>query len=244
MALTFLQIANNICDRRDVPQAGTLVGSDINRKYRRLREHINLAYNQIMLDLGLKNESKETTTTLTTVAGTQSYAIPSGLLSVSQLRIGNDPPLEHKDWVSFERYTSDTFLITTTGYPAVYSIYERKIHLYPVPDTAFTINVRGFETHTDLAADDDEPDLPTDFHRAIQELAMYYEMAYENNPQAGMLSNDSAGRLQAQGGQAAVAVQMLNAAKARMRSHDGGNPRIISEKEASRQHALRRVIRG
>ena len=245
--MNFLEIANYISDQQDGDRLSTVYNADLgtlDQSVRRVRDNINRAYTLIKLALGTRNENAETSFTLTTTAGVEYVAIPAGVLTVLQLQYDNDPPMRLIPWTEYERYKADTLVITDEGSPDVASIYQRRVYFYPAPDGVYTINGRGLETLTRLSADADEPDLPAEFHQAIADLALHFEMAYEGNPAAGILLTQENGSLQAQGGQAAVAVTLFNAAKRNFRSHGTEPPRMIGTQEMSKMNHLRRVIRG
>lgn len=246
--MNFLQIAQYLADQLDGDYPSTIFNADLgqlSQTVRRYRENINTAYNMVLLSLNRTNENRETITTFATVDGTESYNIPASLLVVDQLKIGTDPPLNLLPWPEYERFKSDTYLIvTTSGYPSIASFYQRKIWLYPTPDAAVTVTVRGQELMTELDADADEPDLPADFHRAIAELALYYEMDYEGNPRAGQLNVQENGSMQASGGQAARALAMLKLARNNSRNHAITAPRLVSPREKRYYNRSRQIIRA
>lgn len=242
---TFLQIANRMADRLDDSQFTTIYNADtstLNAVQRRYREHINLAYTMVKLHLGRTDEYKESTTTISLVSGTESYSIPSTLLNIDHVQIGTDPPLTIIAADEYETYKRQFLTVTDTGYPTVCTIYERKVWFYPTPDEAFTANVRGQELITDLDLDTDEPDLPSDVHRAIQEIAIAIEMQYQGDPAAGSLAVAENGGLMGQGGQAAIAVNLLNLSRRNINKHKRDNPRMRNRYESRNKEGLRRVI--
>lgn len=243
--MNFLLIAQNMADRLDETRPTTIYNADLSQlsqTIRRYREHINLAYSMVKLALNRKDEYRQTTTTLALVGGTESYDIPAGILNMDQVQIATDPPLDIIRWVDYEVYKREFLVITDTGFPQVCSIYQRKLWFYPIPDSALTANLRGIETMTNLDADADIPDLPLDYHRAIQEIAICLEMLYEGNPNAGTLAVAENGTLQGQGGQAAIAINMFNLIKRNSGDHMQEAPRIRSWYEVQQRNALRRVI--
>lgn len=243
--MNFLQIGQNVADRFDRSRPSTIYNADLSllsQPIRRYREHINLAYNMVLLALGRANEYRQTSTTLALVAGTESYNIPAGVLNLDQVQIGTDPPMDIIPWPEYEIYKRQFLTVTDTGYPSVCSIYQRKLWFYPTPDSALTANLRAQETMTSLDADADTPDLPADFHRVIQELAIYLEMHYKGDRNAGMLLVAENGTLQAQGGQAAIAVNLFNLVRRNSGDHQQVAPRMMSRHEAQNKNALRRVI--
>lgn len=242
---TFLEIAQNLADRLDASRPSTIYNADIgalSQTVRRWREHINLAYNMVKLALNRADEYRETTTTLSLVDGTESYNIPSGILNIDQVQIGTDPPLDIVPWPEFEIYKRQFLTVTDSGYPTVCAIYQRKLWFYPIPDSALPANIRGQENMTNLNLDADTPDLPADFHRVIQEIAICFEMLYEGNPGAGSLSVAENGTLVGQGGQASIAVNMFNLVRRNSGNHQQQAPRMMSRFEAQNKNALRRVI--
>lgn len=243
--MNFLQIAQNMADRLDGTRPSTIYNADLSmlsQTIRRYREHINLAYQMVKLALNRTDEYRQTSTTLALVAGTESYAIPAGILNIDQVQIASDPPMDVVRWTDYENYKREFLLVTDTGYPQFCSIYQRQLWFYPIPDSALTANLRGIEVMTNLDADADVPDLPLDFHRSIQEIAIYLEMQYMGNPAAGQLAVTEGGTLQGQGGQAALAINMFNLVKRNSGDHLQEAPRIRSRFEVQERNALRRVI--
>jgi hypothetical protein len=242
---TFLQIAQNMADRLDRERPTTIYNADLSllsQTIRRYREHINTAYNMVLLALNRVNENRQTSTTLSLISGTESYSIPAGILNIDQVQIGTDPPMDIIPWVDYETYKRQFLMVTDTGYPQVCSIYQRKLWFYPTPDQNLTANLRGQEGLTALDADADEPDLAADYHRVIQELAIYLEMVYKGSENAGLLVVSSGGQLTAQGGQAATAVNLLNLVRNNSGDHFAEQPRMRSRYETQNKNALRRVI--
>jgi hypothetical protein len=227
--MNFLTICQNVADQLDGGTIATVEGT-LTRKVRRLKENVNRAYNTVWLALAKSNESREYNTTFTTTANTEAYDIPASLLSVDQLKIGSDLPLRIVPWPEYERYKADTFAVTLTGDPIVASIYNRDIYLWPVPDASTTVNVRGQRGFTEMDEDADEPMLEDDFHRVIQELALYFEMDYEGNPRATS--------------QYAIADNMLKLVRNNQRAHYEEAPRRIGPQELRRMNIERRMIRG
>lgn len=238
--MEFLSLCQNVADQLDGDTLVTVEGS-VSQSVRRLRENVNRAYNTIWLALGKQNESRESTTTFSTVANTEAYNIPATILSVDQLKVGTDQPIKLVPWTEYERYKSDVWSETYLGYPEIASFYGRQIYLYPVPSAVHVVSVRGQQAYADMAEDDDEPDLHADFHRVIQELALYFEMDYEGNPRAGALIVSESGGLSAQGGQAAVAVNMFKMVRQNQRAHFEQAPRRIGPHEMKRISANRRI---
>lgn len=216
--MNFLDLVKLLADELDYPQPSTLQGS-VSASVRRMKQHINRAYNYVWLQLEPSNEDSELQTSFTTVAGTESYVIPATLNMVEMLQVGNDDPVTILPWLEYQRYKSDIYFVAETGYPSCASYYARKIWIYPTPDSAYTVTVRGKKVLTELSADDDEPELRADFQRIIFEWALYFQMVYENNPMTQV--------------QLTNAQQALQIAKNNSRNHIGDLPRRIHEDEAN-----------
>ncbi len=241
---TFLQIAQNMSDRLDRDRPSTIYNADLanlSQTIRRYREHINTAYNMVKLALNRGDENRQTSTTLALVSGTESYAIPAAILNIDQVQVGTDPPMDIIPWPDYETYKRQFLLVTDTGYPTVCAIYQRKLWFYPTPDQNLTANLRGQEALTALDADADQPDLAADYHRVIQELAIYLEMVYKGSDNAGILAVSGSG-MTAQGGQAATAVNLFNLVRNNSGDHFQQAPRMMSRYESQNKNALRRVI--
>jgi hypothetical protein len=118
------------------------------------------------------------------------------------------------------------------------------VHLFPTPDAAATVTVKGNETFTPLALDADTFDLPIEAQYAIKDMAIYYLMEYDNDPRTGQLMVTSGGALQATGGQAAKALLSMNKAKGAMGDHYSTPPKRVSVYEQSVRSQLRNIIRS
>jgi hypothetical protein len=211
MALTFLQLAQLMADELDYAQPTTLQGT-LSTQVRRMKNHLNRAYNYVWLQLNPMNEEAESITTATTTGGVEYVDIPASLNSVSEVRYGNEPPMRILPWPEFQEKRSDYLVITQTGAPIAASIYQRRIYLYPAPDGAYELNIRGLASLTELSGDSDTPALRPDFHRVILEWALYLQMVYENNPMAQV--------------QLGIASQAFQMARNNSRAHNEVPPQI------------------
>ena len=241
---TFLQFGQGIADRLDDSRPTTLYNADLSvlsQTIRRYRTHINLAYNFVWNAMNKDNEYREASGTISLVAGTESYNFPSGFLNIDQIQMGSDPPMEILPWSEYEQMKRNYGLIVDSGNPSRCSIWNRKIWFYPTPDATGTVNVRGQQSFTEMNLNADEPDLAADFHPVILELAIYLEMKYEANPAAGELVTKESGGLVGSGGQAALAVALLNNAKRNSKDHATRPARMISHREADSMQSIRRL---
>ena len=82
----------------------------------------------------------ETNTTFSTVAGTQTYALPTDFKAMERVRL-TYPTNSFQDltYRPFEYLGQITSISTLTGPPQDYSIYAQQIWVYPIPDTVYTI---------------------------------------------------------------------------------------------------------
>jgi hypothetical protein len=229
--MDFLEIANELADELDLDQITTLEGTGVSDEVRRIRKHINHAYNYVWLKLNPKNEYAETETSFTTTANQAYVSIPVGILGVDMVWFGNDPPLKLIPPKEFKYNTSQVITVTDTGYPTSASIYQRRIYFYPVPDSAYAGSLRGKGGFTDLTLDEDEPLLDSSLHRVIVQWALYFQMKYENNP-----------ALQEQ---SSVAQDALTTARNQMRIHGAEEaPCVMHERDIDRIEFQNRVVQS
>lgn len=80
--------------------------------------------------------------------------------------------------------------LTTTGQPTSWYIFENTINLYPIPTSADTITLRYYKKPTELSADADVPEIPSEFNELLVVGAAYRVMQVKDNyDQAGVLQN-------------------------------------------------------
>lgn len=80
--------------------------------------------------------------------------------------------------------------LTTTGQPTSWYIFENTINLYPIPTSADTITVRYYKKPTELSADADVPEIPSEFVELLVVGAGYRVLQVKDNyDQAGILQN-------------------------------------------------------
>jgi len=87
----------------------------------------------------LDTRSQEASTTISTVAGTESYALPTDLREIRVVKINNNPNRV------LDFATPDSFFKTHSsegqGTPVSYTIIGTNIHVRPIPDSVVTIEV-------------------------------------------------------------------------------------------------------
>ena len=87
----------------------------------------------------LDTRSQESTTTISTVAGTESYALPTDLREIRTVKINKTPVVILGFSTPNSLYTSHAS--NTNGSPLNYSIIGGNIHLRTIPDSVMTIEL-------------------------------------------------------------------------------------------------------
>lgn len=122
-----------------------------------LLDYINRGYRLILARLvQLKSDLAKTSTTITLVAGTENYAIPTGLQAIEFLYVeGEDSPLPQVDMSYIENYT--TKVSATADTPECYALFNGYIYVRPIPAAAGTITIYYYGQPTDLDSTDTTP---------------------------------------------------------------------------------------
>lgn len=101
-------------------------------------DFITLAEARIARDLRLR--SQVTSTTITTVAGTQGASLPTGWLEFENVTVVGNPNGQ-LTYVNIQHLDTKFPENSYTGQPVVYSIEGQQILFGPTPDAAYSINV-------------------------------------------------------------------------------------------------------
>ena len=99
---------------------------------------------------------KETTLSVSTVAGVRSYNVPTPFEALRQISILNPDTglydiLDRKTTFDYENQRAEVTDTDKRGYPVAYLRESNKIRLSPVPDIVYTLVVRYWITLDDLA---------------------------------------------------------------------------------------------
>ena len=123
-----------------------------------LIDYINRGYRLVLTRLvQLKSDLVKTSTTVTLVAGTENYTIPTGLQAIEFLQIeGQSQPLNQVDMSYIEMYNSK-FSPVTDGVPRCFALFNGYIYLRPTPTAAGTLNVYYYAQPTDLTSSTTTP---------------------------------------------------------------------------------------
>lgn len=77
--------------------------------------------------------------------------------------------------------------LTQTGYPTTFTIDDQeRLLLWPIPDAVYTVRGLYRKSPQTLAADAEEPEMPSRFHDAIKWRALIYAGIYDESPQIGL----------------------------------------------------------
>lgn len=111
-------------------------------------DFIVLAEARIARDLRIR--SQVTSATLTTVAGQQWVALPTGWLEFENVTVSGNPDRQ-LNYVNIQHLDTKYPGNSTTGLPAVYSIEGQQILFGPTPDTAYSVPVLYYKRYDPLA---------------------------------------------------------------------------------------------
>ena len=123
----------------------------------------------------------------TTVADTQAYAIP--LTSVGAtwrditMIIGPWEPLQRMS----HRAAEDVYFVPTgvtafSGYPEAFSIWNDQIYIWPAPNDAYTMTVRGYRNLKNwYVGGDSVPDVPDQFEPALRDWMLSEAMLHSQD---------------------------------------------------------------
>lgn len=119
---------------------------------------INTAYIQVQQDTLGMLPNQETTTTISVVAGTASYNLPSDFLKLYKARY---------EWKALELIRYEEIDNTTyTGSPEYYYIRANKIWFYPIPDKALSIELI-YTKRLSTLSDSQDSEIPARANRLL-----------------------------------------------------------------------------
>lgn len=97
--------------------------------------------------------------------------------------------IPHKEFSEIDSDADDT-TAHPAGEPQYWYKYGNTIRVFPVPSTAYTVTLRYYKTPTELTADADIPEIPSEFEEILVVGAAYRVMQVKDNyDQAGVLEN-------------------------------------------------------
>lgn len=83
---------------------------------------------------------QDTVSTLSTVSGTETVALPVDVLSVRSLTVTSSNPVIALDYVTPEKLRID-YAYRTSGMPMVYALAGSNVYLAPTPDAVYTLTI-------------------------------------------------------------------------------------------------------
>lgn len=102
-------------------------------------------------------------TTVSVVAGTSTYALPAGTLSVLMVsRTGNVSEFRHLNAISV--FDADVLPDTSANWPRYYTVENGSLTLYPAPAAGEDLTVRYTEQVDAIDDDADVPPFADEFH--------------------------------------------------------------------------------
>lgn len=115
--------------------------------------------------------------TITLVAGTAAYALPTGYLDTRSVKLSDGEPVTRVAVEDGDRWDS-----WQAAPSCGYAIEGDTIVFFPTPAAADTVTHRYTVEETELSADGDEPLLPATFHPAVVCYAAKVMMDRLNQP--------------------------------------------------------------
>lgn len=143
----------------------------------------------------------QATATISTVAGTAAYAVPTDWKATKQLFISGFTPLALSN-------LADVDYVTQQGQPVAYVVFGDQIILSPTPDGVYTVTHQYQKMEPTLTLDSDTPLMPAEFHYAIVAFAAH--LAHMRSGEVDYYRGNITGK-------AAAALQEYNQWLARMR---------------------------
>lgn len=138
---------------------------------------------------------------------TQAYTLTSGVADITNgsglpatfaqaidltLTSGSEKVLKYYDFTEIERMYPN--VTDTTSHPAnipsSWYRYGDNIYVFPAPNSAYTVSLRYYKKPTELDADADVPEIPSEFAELLVLGAAYRVLQVKDNyDQAGILQN-------------------------------------------------------
>lgn len=166
MSLTFLELK----------QLTKTYVSEVDDSYDRMGDGTNGTSDELGMLVNIEKDKlleeadwsflETTTTSITTVAGTQGYNIPANIRKVTGVWLDSRKPNNRLTSLSYEK--GKDLDATTQGVPTQYYTWGGKINLITTPGKAYTLIVEGILVGDDMEEDDDYPPyIPGAYHYLI-----------------------------------------------------------------------------
>lgn len=146
----------------------TFINDSLNEGQRRIARKANL---RIFFD----------TETITTAAGDNEYPLPDDFARLHSLTT----PSTNTPLTSITVDEFDTFPVTnSSGTPTAFTIDRPNVKFYPAPDGEHTFQMRYYRSPVAMTDDEDEPELPEDYHYLLVTYSLYRCFRRENDYEA------------------------------------------------------------
>jgi hypothetical protein len=101
------------------------------------------------------------------------YILPQNFLKVRRLEIVKNAGTvaETKNMIEPISMNEQDLVANGQGQPNVYFLTKNKIHLFPSPDTTYTMRLHYSYRVIDMASDNEVPDVPEEYHEFLAVLA-------------------------------------------------------------------------
>lgn len=172
---------------RDIQDnALSLISKSDSTTRNRIKNWINMGYH----DFTLRElwPFRETTDTITTVAGTQEYVLSTEFTDIDQQSIisvaiqgANNRKLSYVPYNQL-RATAPDLSTIGSSVPDNYYIKSGKIGFWPQPDADYTIAIDYYKVPTELSADSDTPIIPLGYREALVQYALSLEHDFNTDP--------------------------------------------------------------
>lgn len=123
---------------------------------------------------------------------TNGSGLPSNFVQAVNLVLktsGDEKLIPYKDFTSADEMFPDS--TDTTVYPAnkpqFWYLYGDTIRVHPAPDEAYDVTLRYYKSPTELTADDDVPEIPSEFEEILVSGATYRVLQVKDNYDQAMI---------------------------------------------------------
>ena len=134
-------------------------------------EWINFVLNELALEE--RWPWLEKTTTVSLVAGTKSYALPTDVRTVVSVHDDQEHDYDTGSIRDLALFNRSDDVPSQFGFGYFYATDGLNIFVAPAPSASGTLTVRYIANETALSGDSDSPLLPSSYHQAVVELAAF-----------------------------------------------------------------------
>ncbi len=125
--------------------------------------------------------------TISVTAGTSTYTLPTNFARLYSL----EDTAENRTLDNLSVSDYDAFNVEgSSGRPIAYTIDRPNIALYPNPNSAYSLQLRYYRTPAEMTADEDEPEIPEDYHYVLVSYTLARCFRRENDYEATQFHKD------------------------------------------------------